>query len=446
MTLNNDIVLIVKKGMIFFVLSFAIIFYFFTIFNMAKVNEASEVIKQKINNIYDIVRQITPFYLNTDDVYMKSGISYVDGIAVMVNEDHDVRSISTAINEVEKNIREIIYDDLWGIAVIQRTDTTANTAHFKPLREVHIDLNSQGLHDENWIERIMENENLSYPYNDFSKCDLKLTENYIENFSNEKIRSIFYPFYENRKLIGVVLIDIKHKFIENLIDNYNYENHSKIEISDKKPIYDFDFLPSVKKIKLPCTPIKSEYFITIDWLSVISWVLVYSSILSLFFMAFEYSRKLINLAISKDKMTGLMRRDVFERCYKSKQKDCAVIIVDIDNFKLINDNHGHLIGDDVIRKVSGILLNSIRIDDIAIRWGGEEFVILLDIYNKDEIAKRAESIRKQIAENTISGMIVTVSIGVCISKDIPFEAKFKHADDALYQAKKNGRNQVVCYA
>ncbi|WP_305813892.1 hypothetical protein [Photobacterium leiognathi] len=55
---------------------------------MAKVNEASEVIKQKINNIYDIVRQTTPFYLNnTDDVYMKSGISYVDGIAVMVNED-----------------------------------------------------------------------------------------------------------------------------------------------------------------------------------------------------------------------------------------------------------------------------------------------------------------------------------------------------------------------
>ncbi len=113
---------------------------------------------------------------------------------------------------------------------------------------------------------------------------------------------------------------------------------------------------------------------------------------------------------------------------------------------MINDNHGHLIGDDVIRKVSRILLNSIRIDDIAIRWGGEEFVILLDINNKDEIAKRAESIRKQIAENTISGMIVTVSIGVCISKDIPFEAKFKHADDALYQAKKNGRNQVVCYA
>ncbi len=70
MTLNNDIVLIVKKGMIFFVLSFTIIFYFFTIFNMAKVNEASEVIKQKINNIYDIVRQITPFYLNTDDVYL----------------------------------------------------------------------------------------------------------------------------------------------------------------------------------------------------------------------------------------------------------------------------------------------------------------------------------------------------------------------------------------
>ncbi|WP_369526329.1 diguanylate cyclase [Photobacterium leiognathi] len=50
-------------------------------------------------------------------------------------------------------------------------------------------------------------------------------------------------------------------------------------------------------------------------------------------------------------------------------KTGAVIIVDIDNFKLINDNHGHLIGDDVIRKVSRILLNSIRIDDIAVRWG-----------------------------------------------------------------------------
>ncbi len=436
---------LIKRTSIFFLVTFTIIFYFLTIFNTAKVNDASEVIKQKINNVYDIVRQITPFYLNTDVIHMKSGIHHIGDIAVMVNEEHEVKSISTAMNEVEKKVKQLVKDDFWGLAVIQRTDTTANTAHFKPLREVHIALNSQGLHDENWIERIMEFENIPYPYADFGTCDLKLTEEYVESYSHENIRSVFHPFYNERKLIGVVLLDLKYDFISNWISVYNKDNRSKIEISLSKPRYEFVILPALKKILLPCTPESGVYYVTINWLSLSFDVFVYALFLSFFYMIFEVSRHCVITLMAKDKMTGLLRRDVFDKFYKHLCQESSIIVVDIDNFKNINDNHGHLIGDLVIKKVSEIIRNSIRKDDISVRWGGEEFVIVLDFQDKKELSKKAELIRNAVMEDLIHGLNVTVSVGISSELSISFEKQFKNADLALYKAKKLGRNRVVFY-
>ncbi len=424
---------------------FTIIFYFLTILNTAKLNEASEVIKQKINNIYDVVRQITPFYLNTDVVHMKSGIHHIGDIAVMVNEEHEVKSISTAMNEVEKKIKQLVQDDFWGLAVIQRTDTMANTAHFKPLREVHIALNSRGLHDENWIERIMEFENIPYPYADFGTCDLKLTEEYVESYSHENIRSVFHPFYNERKLIGVVLLDLKYDFISNWISSYNKDNGSKIEISSTKPSYEYMLLPALKRVTLPCTPENGVYYVTINWLALSLDVFIYAFFLTLVFFVFETVRRGVFVLMSKDKMTGLLRRDAFDKFHKHQCQSSSIIIVDIDNFKKINDNHGHHIGDLVIKKVSEIIRNNIRNEDISVRWGGEEFVIVLDFHDKEELMKKAELIRMSVMENPIYGLSVTVSVGISSQLSISFNKQFKNADLALYQAKNSGRNKVVFY-
>ncbi|MZG55434.1 GGDEF domain-containing protein, partial [Photobacterium lucens] len=111
----------------------------------------------------------------------------------------------------------------------------------------------------------------------------------------------------------------------------------------------------------------------------------------------------------------------------------------------INDNHGHHIGDLVIKKVSEIIRNNIRNEDISVRWGGEEFVIVLDFHDKEELMKKAELIRMSVMENPIYGLSVTVSVGISSQLSISFNKQFKNADLALYQAKNSGRNKVVFY-
>ncbi len=123
----------------------------------------------------------------------------------------------------------------------------------------------------------------------------------------------------------------------------------------------------------------------------------------------------------------------------------CVMMLDIDHFKSINDQHGHHVGDDVLKQVATLIKNSNREEDVAARFGGEEFVIILDHCTLLNAKIKAETLRKQIEELKPCNINVTMSFG--ISKldysDTEFEQILKRADDALYQAKAGGRNQVV---
>ncbi|MCT7562042.1 GGDEF domain-containing protein [Aliarcobacter butzleri] len=121
----------------------------------------------------------------------------------------------------------------------------------------------------------------------------------------------------------------------------------------------------------------------------------------------------------------------------------------MDYFKMINDTYGHDVGDDAIRIVSNVIKNSIRSSDIAIRYGGEEFLVLL--YNCDEnnILQIADNIRKNFSKEKISAkgetFSKTLSIGCSLfPKDSDSIWKcIKYADISLYHAKESGRNRVV---
>lgn len=153
--------------------------------------------------------------------------------------------------------------------------------------------------------------------------------------------------------------------------------------------------------------------------------------------------------ILKDELTQLYNRKILNSLEFNGIK--CLIILDIDNFKSINDTYGHLIGDEVLKTLAKTLQNSLRKKDVLIRWGGEEFLILLDgIDNKETVKMVAESIRTKVEHTVIEklGKNVTCSFGVCC-KDIHNENDFneavKLADDALYKAKENGKNRVeVC--
>jgi diguanylate cyclase (GGDEF)-like protein len=156
-----------------------------------------------------------------------------------------------------------------------------------------------------------------------------------------------------------------------------------------------------------------------------------------------------------DELTGLNNRRAFfdfgNRAVKQAVRynhPVAVIMMDIDHFKNINDNYGHSVGDEVLRNVAITLQNTIRVIDIAARIGGEEFAIILPETDQDEASQLAERLRANI-ENTFiehesRTLKITASFGISVSRttDQTLESMLTLADDALYIAKKKGRNQV----
>jgi diguanylate cyclase (GGDEF)-like protein len=162
---------------------------------------------------------------------------------------------------------------------------------------------------------------------------------------------------------------------------------------------------------------------------------------------------------SCDALTGALNRRRLEeeatrlkaRCLRTGET-LAVMMIDIDHFKLINDLHGHLVGDEVLRNLADIAQNSIRTDDYFARYGGEEFCILLRSKTEDEAWNLAERLRQDYAKFTLNvggkSVKITVSIGVAdsTSNGLEFTSLVSAADQALYRAKQEGRNQVVSYS
>jgi len=127
----------------------------------------------------------------------------------------------------------------------------------------------------------------------------------------------------------------------------------------------------------------------------------------------------------------------------------CLMMLDIDNFKNINDTYGHDIGDIVLKDISNIIINSIRVTDYACRWGGEEFMVLLSETTVENGVKISETIRKNIEEykNSTIPDPITVSIGVAqfeIDKD-SIDSFIKKVDISMYDAKNSGKNKVVKY-
>jgi diguanylate cyclase (GGDEF)-like protein len=127
----------------------------------------------------------------------------------------------------------------------------------------------------------------------------------------------------------------------------------------------------------------------------------------------------------------------------------TIIICDIDYFKLINDRYGHSIGDIVIQTFAKIIIEITRKTDICVRWGGEEFLILLPLTNEEAAVIVVEKIRISCEQQVFSEqqeLCFTSSFGICSKKDGHLLDGIIHdADQALYMAKSQGRNQVCVF-
>lgn len=154
-----------------------------------------------------------------------------------------------------------------------------------------------------------------------------------------------------------------------------------------------------------------------------------------------------------DRLTGVYTRKYFEieankiiNESKYEQKSFALLMVDLDNFKQVNDTHGHRIGDEVLSKVADYIKNNVRKTDIVARYGGEEFIIILKNVEEDQAMKIGEKLRKGIEKLYIPAIEnnITISIGLSM---FPKHSHIKEeliikADQALYIAKDKGKNRI----
>jgi len=169
----------------------------------------------------------------------------------------------------------------------------------------------------------------------------------------------------------------------------------------------------------------------------------------------EEKNKLLESRVNQDGLTGLYNhRYLYERLDQEISRSIrhnhslAIVLFDLDEFKLVNDQFGHQTGDKVLVQVAEKLQRNIRIGDVVGRYGGEEFLVILPETEKNEAYKMAERICQDIDESTIEeGLHITISGGIALldqlkNVDNTSSHLIKLADQKLYLAKTNGRNRI----
>lgn len=167
------------------------------------------------------------------------------------------------------------------------------------------------------------------------------------------------------------------------------------------------------------------------------------------------AREVASLKSKTDALTGLANRYGFNDYVGFHEKRSSpeaglfgVIVCDLDNFKLVNDQYGHEVGDELLVEISDNLRSMVRSEDLVSRWGGEEFLILMLDADRQGVMVLAEKIRRKIEQSTMelgsAELHVTLSLGIQVqSVNQPLSETMKEADQAMYEAKNTGKNRVV---
>jgi diguanylate cyclase (GGDEF)-like protein len=150
----------------------------------------------------------------------------------------------------------------------------------------------------------------------------------------------------------------------------------------------------------------------------------------------------------EDPLTGLPNRRRLDQLLADDLRSCSIVMVDLDHFKRVNDDHSHLVGDAVLREVGRLLRSTCRDGDSALRFGGEEFALFLLGVSTGGVLAAAERARASVESYDwaalSAGLTVTASFGVALGSEAATSTELLAlADRRLLAAKKNGRNQVV---
>ncbi|MGI5935555.1 MAG: GGDEF domain-containing protein [Oscillospiraceae bacterium] len=165
----------------------------------------------------------------------------------------------------------------------------------------------------------------------------------------------------------------------------------------------------------------------------------------------EEKNKLQDLSITDD-LTGTFNKRFISSCLKeeiatsnNRQKRLTVALIDIDDFKSINDMYGHLYGDYVIKRIGGTIVNNLRQSDIVGRYGGDEFLVILPDTTREEGHAMMERVRQKILDmKWENDLVVTISGGLIEVDNVEYTSLLKKLDQLLYRAKHNNKNLIEC--
>jgi diguanylate cyclase (GGDEF)-like protein len=173
---------------------------------------------------------------------------------------------------------------------------------------------------------------------------------------------------------------------------------------------------------------------------------------NLYLIELKTTREKLDYNINHDMLTGLYNRRFFEgimkRSKEEKETSYSVAMLDVDDFKKINDTYGHETGDRVLAAVSKCIEASLPENAVAVRWGGEEFVIYLPQVDNDRAMEILDVFRTKLSEQVIyhrgTRVSITATIGLCTGESIAdYEEYIRQADEKLYWGKQHGKNQIV---
>lgn len=174
-------------------------------------------------------------------------------------------------------------------------------------------------------------------------------------------------------------------------------------------------------------------------------------------MGVHHELKELRHTVVKDKLTGIWNRRYLEAALRAEVSEMAplkglltgLLFIDVDNFKGINDTHGHDTGDRVLKMIAATLQYNLRKNDVLGRWGGEEFLVILhDLMTKDTVKFIANKMRMLVANSRLdlpyTSVSPTISIGATLLlPDDSVESVLQRADALMYRSKKAGRNKVT---
>ena len=371
-------------------------------------------------------------------------ITYIDGYFQEANVDRNREKALEVLasydgnedavellEESMQNSRDLMETEYYVMRLVEESNGTEQSSWQQELQNIELSVDDEALSNE---EKLVRAQNLmcNPDYELAKKAILKSTNEVLETLSNQignrqnRSADIFFDVF--KKILFCIGC-----FALFLFAIYYIMRHWIVT-----PLAKYN--DSIKQGKI--FPVCGAYELQLL-------AKIYNEV----FLENEEREKLMKHQAEHDPMTGVLNRGAFDQILKLMEKDkreFALILVDVDNFKSVNDTYGHAVGDAILKRVSKLLTEGFRLIDHVCRIGGDEFAVIMMDVTSDlgyTIEDKIGEINKQLAAYEENVPAVSLSVGAAfVDRENPGESLFKDADRALYYVKEHGRNGCHIYS